>query len=89
MPAVPLYPLTTEVPAEISVPKGVKKDEMQQTHMTKAIEKSPNLPGLLELLSLVFLSRTKLTSYTCSPLLPLEASLPTLICEKISSELIF
>jgi hypothetical protein len=43
-------------------PFGEKKEDKQQTHMTKAIEKMPNLPvGLFEL-SACFLSRTKLIS---------------------------
>jgi len=42
---------------------GVKKEEKQQTHITKAIVNMPNLPGLLDpLLSVDFLSSTKLTS---------------------------
>jgi hypothetical protein len=47
----------------MSVPIGAKNEERQQTHITKAIENRPNLPGLL-LLSMDFLSRTKLTSET-------------------------
>jgi hypothetical protein len=41
---------------------GYKNEDKQQTHITKAIEKMPNLPvGLFEL-SVCFLSKTKLIS---------------------------
>ena len=64
----PLKPVTTdgifvaEFQDDKSVPSGEKNDEKQQTHIIRAIEKRPIFPGLLPLLSVVFLSNTKLTS---------------------------
>ena len=45
------------------MPKGVKKEEKQHTHMTSAIVNMPNLPGLLlPFESVVLRAKTKLTS---------------------------
>lgn len=50
-------------PTETSEPRGLKNDEKQQTHITKAMVNNPSLPGLLDpVLSVGFLASTKLTS---------------------------
>ena len=45
-----------------SSPVGLKNDDIQHTHITKAIVNMPNFPGELPFESVIFLSRTKLTS---------------------------
>lgn len=77
--ATALAELVEPEESETSAPKGEKKEEKQQTHITKAIVKSPIFPGLL-LLSVDFLSRTKLTSelLNFSLVVPLLASLSQL-----------
>lgn len=66
IPEFPLYAVFTVVlPEANSVPKGEKNDDRQQTHITKAIENIPIFPGL-PVLSVVFLSKIKLTSLTLS-----------------------